>query len=181
MRLVFNKASKLIAGIKYTSLVLCMVLASSVSYADSLDISCDTSESGAAILVHVSNIRYQEGNLRAQIYSSNPDEFLASGKKLFRIDVPVAAVAEQDICVPVPAPDTYALVVMHDRNANGKADFFSEGFGFSNNPKLKLSPPDAEDVMIEVPEGVLEVPVELYYILGSGDEETKKRRKMRRR
>ncbi|MEX0297846.1 MAG: DUF2141 domain-containing protein [Kordiimonas sp.] len=149
--------------------------------ADDGETMCVADETGAAISVQVSNIRYNEGNLRAQIYGSNPDDFLAKGTKLYRIDVPVKTTGQQEICVPVPEAGTYALVVMHDRNKNGKADFFTEGFGFSNNPKLKFSPPDAEDVMIEVPLGVLQVPVELYYILGSDNEDAKKRRKMRRR
>ncbi len=149
--------------------------------ADDTMTTCTADGSGAALLVQVSNIRQNEGNLRAQIYGSNPDDFLAKGTKLYRIDVPVKNVGEQEICVPVPGAGTYALVVMHDRNKNGKADFFTEGFGFSNNPTLKFSPPDAEDVMIEVPLGVLQVPVDLYYILGSDAEEAKKRRKMRRR
>lgn len=138
-----------------------------------------------AIKVLVENIKSVEGNLRAQIYSSNPEDFLEKGKKLVRVDVPVVEEegmeeGTQYVCVPVPAAGTYALVVMHDRNANGKADFFTEGFGFSNNPKLRLAPPDAEDVMITVPDGVLETAVKLKYILGSS-EEKEKRRKLKRR
>lgn len=180
MRRTVIKVTNLMRGIGFAAFVSMGVI-SAPANADSLSATCDVGEGGAAVLVQVSNIRFLEGNLRAQVYSSNPEEFLEKGKKLFRVDVPVVANETQDICVPMPTPDTYALVVMHDRNANGKADFFTEGFGFSNNPKLKLSPPDAEDVMINVPAGVLEVPVELHYILGSESEETKKRRKMKRR
>lgn len=179
MRCLRNKAS--IARLKLSfAAIVCGLVATPVQ-ADNIGASCVAGQSGAAILVKVSNILYDEGNLRAQIYSSDPEEFLEKGTKLYRKDVPVRQAGEQEICVPVPGPDTYALVVMHDRNKNGKADFFSEGFGFSNNPKLRFSPPDAEEVMIKVPSGVLHVPVELYYILGSGDDEQKKRRKLRRR
>jgi uncharacterized protein (DUF2141 family) len=83
--------------------------------------------------------------------------------------------------VQLPAPGTYSFVAMHDRNANGKADFFSEGFGFTNNPKLGLGPPDAEDVMFAVPAGVTKTTVTLKYILGDDSEKKQKRRKLRRR
>jgi len=142
---------------------------------------CEAGGGGAAIFLHVENIRSMEGNLRAQVYSSNPEEFLEKGKKLVRVDVPVTLEYEQSVCVPVPVPGLYAIVVMHDRNANGKADFFSEGFGFTNNPKLGFGPPDAEEVMIDVPEGVSKANVKLKYILGSDDEKKKKRRKLKRR
>ena len=141
---------------------------------------CKAGATGSALRVEVSNITSDEGNLRAQIYGSDPEDFLSKGKKLVRYDVPVIAAGEQAMCVQMPKAGKYALVVMHDRNANGKPDFFSEGFGFSNNPKLRLAPPGAEEVMIDVPKGVLTVPVKLFYILDSSSEETSKRRKLRR-
>ncbi|MBL4836952.1 MAG: DUF2141 domain-containing protein [Kordiimonadaceae bacterium] len=159
----------------------CAVILSSSVAVQAVQAACAVGETGTALRVDVSNIRYLEGNLRAQIYGDNPDDFLAKGKKLFRLDVPVTNTGEQTICVPMPGTGTYALVIMHDRNKNGKADFFSEGFGFSNNPKLRFAPPDAEDVMIKVDAGVLDVPVKLFYILGSDIEEGKRRRKMHRR
>ncbi|MFC3051359.1 DUF2141 domain-containing protein [Kordiimonas pumila] len=141
---------------------------------------CSKNAAGPAVLVRVENIKDVEGNLRAQVYGPNPDDFLEKGKKLVRVDVPVTSEGEQEVCVPFPSVGQFALVVMHDRNANGKADFFSEGFGFSNNPKLKLAAPDGEDVMFTVVEGISKMTVELKYIFGS-DEKQEKRRKLKRR
>lgn len=142
---------------------------------------CFAEADSAVIAVTVENIQSVEGNLRAQIYSSKPEEFLEKGKKLVRVDVPVVSTDPSTICVPVPAPGTYALVVMHDKNGNGKADFFSEGFGFSNNPKLSLAPPDGEEVMFVATPGVSKQFVELTYIFGGDDEKKDKRRKLKRR
>jgi len=179
MRCLVNKAS--LARLKNSLLMGYLLTAMSVAtHASETTHICEAGETGASLLVKVTNIQYLEGNLRAQLYGSNLEKFLVKGTKLVRIDTPVKQVGEQHICLPVPKPDTYAVVILHDRNANGKTDFFTEGVGFSKNPKLKLSPPDAEDVMIEVPPGVLHVPVELYYIMGS-ENENKVRRKMRRR
>ncbi len=145
------------------------------------EITCEVAEGEAAVLVHVMNVRTDEGNVRVQTYGSNPEDFLEKGKWLERIDTPLKQAGLFSVCVPVKDPGVYSVVVMHDRNANGKADFFSEGFGFSNNPKLALAPPDGEDVLMEVPAGVTEINVTLTYIFGSGDEKKEKRRKLRRR
>ena len=40
--------------------------------------------------------------------------------------------------------------MLHDRNASGKLDPFSDGYGFPNNPKLGMSKPDVEDVTVIV-------------------------------
>lgn len=141
---------------------------------------CEAAEGGAAVQVRVLNIRDLEGNIRAQVYGDNPDEFLEKGKKLVRQDDPVVG-DEQEVCVQLPSPGRYAIVVMHDRNGNGKADFFSEGFGFSNNPKLGLSKPDAEEVLADFAAGVTRIDVELKYIFGADDDQKKKRRQLRRR
>jgi uncharacterized protein (DUF2141 family) len=45
---------------------------------------------------------------------------------------------------------TYAFVVLHDENANGKMDYNAlgmpqEGYAFSNNARAMLGPPDYKD------------------------------------
>lgn len=142
---------------------------------------CTVEPGQAALEVTVDNLQSVEGQMRAQIYSSDPEEFLAKGKKLVRVDVPVETLDGPVICVPLPEPGTYALVVMHDKNSNGKADFFSEGFGFSNNPKLSLAPPDGEEVMFVASAGISKHNIELTYVFGGDDEKKKKRRKLKRR
>lgn len=142
---------------------------------------CEQPAAGAALVrVKVEGFKDQDGNVRVQIYGPSKDDFLEKGKKLVRVDVKTTGDGQQ-ICVPMPSPGDYTLVVMHDRNANGKADFFSEGFGFSNNPKLGLAPPDVEDVVFSAPAGVLDMDVSLKYIFGADEEQKKKRRQLRRR
>lgn len=172
---------KFVQSVLISSLVLGGHFLSTPANAQESTVSCEAGNTGAALLVNVENIRTEEGNLRAQVYSSNPDDFLAKGKKLVRLDVPVTTAGEQAMCVQLPGAGKYALVIMHDKNANGKADFFSEGFGFSRNPKLGLGAPDAEEVIMEMPAGVTETTVRLKYILGGDDEKKEKRRKLRRR
>lgn len=142
---------------------------------------CVVEDGEAVVAVTVENLQTLEGNLRAQIYSSDPDEFLEKGKKLVRVDIPVETLDSPVICVPLPSNGTYALVVLHDKNANGKADFFTEGFGFSNNPKLALAPPDAEEVMFTAEVGLNTQTVDMSYIFDGDEKKKEKRRKLRRR
>jgi uncharacterized protein (DUF2141 family) len=141
---------------------------------------CPPGDNNASVLVHVENIASIEGNVRAQLYTDKEEDFLAKGKKLMRVEAPVQANA-QSLCVPLPAVGNYSLVILHDKNANGKADFLSEGFGFSNNPKLRFGPPDVEDAAFVASEGVTEMTVSLQYVLGSDDTKKKRRRNSRRR
>lgn len=141
---------------------------------------CVAVEGEARIKVRINDLGSEEGNLRIQAYSDNPDEFLEKGFKVMRIDIPASD--EEDICVAMPGgPGHYAIVVLHDRNSNGSADIFSEGFGFSRNPKLGLSKPDHGEVVTEIPEGVTSLKINLNYVFGDLGENNEKRRRNRRR
>src|SRR3546814_5462938 len=68
--------------------------------------------------------------------------------------------------VPLPGPGTYALVVLHDRDANGRLSVWSDGVGFSRNPKLGLSKPDYSRVKVTLPSGTTDIDVTLNYRQG---------------
>lgn len=93
---------------------------------------------GPAALVHVTGFKRRTGKLRVQLYGDDPDAFLAKGRYLRRIDLPVAAAgAAMDVCVALPRPGEYAIAVRHDINGSGKSDW-NDGGGFSRNPHLSL-------------------------------------------
>lgn len=128
------------------------------------------------VLVDISGIESNEGQLRVQVYSDNPEDFLVSGKKVLRVEVPSREQATS-VCVTFPEAGIYSLAVLHDKNANGKADIFSEGFGFSNNPKLAFGPPEHEETLFEVEQGVKQMNVALTYYFQLGDKASKRRRR----
>ena len=129
--------------------------------------SCRAGSSQPAILVNVSGFKNRAGRLRVQLYGSNPRDFLAKGKKLRRIDVPVTSTGLMSVCVAVPAPGTYAVAVRHDADANGKSGW-NDGGGFSRNPKISLIDlkPTLNEVAIPVGNGVRPVNVVLNYRRG---------------
>ena len=65
-------------------------------------------------------------------------------------------------------PGTYAIVVIHDENMNGKldTDVFGkpkEGFGFSNAAKASLRAPSFSDTSFRYEGGNLDLTVALQY------------------
>lgn len=120
-----------------------------------------------AVLVRVDGFKARQGVLRVQVYGSNPADFLAKGKKLKRIDVPVARSGRVEVCVDLPGPGNYAIAVRHDMDGNGKSGW-SDGGGFSRNPKISLVnlKPNYRDVVIQVGRGVRAVDVTLNYRRG---------------
>ena len=85
--------------------------------------------------VHFTGLKSGVGSVRVQAYG--PSGFLAKGKWLRRVDVPLNGRRSVDVCVPLPKAGQYAFVVRHDANVNRKSDW-NDGGGFSRNPKLSL-------------------------------------------
>jgi uncharacterized protein (DUF2141 family) len=120
-----------------------------------------------AVLVTVEGFKSRTGTVRIQIYGDNPDDFLAKGKKLRRVDLPVTPAGPMRICVALPAPGNYAVAVRHDIDGTGKSGW-NDGGGFSRNPKISLTSlkPRYRDVVIGVGKAPRPVEVVLNYRRG---------------
>ena len=148
-----------------------------LSMADQIQPCLNPSDQISRILVNVSGVQTEEGNVRVMIYGENPDDFLVSGKGVKRVDVP-SQIGDMQVCMELPSQGTYSMAVLHDRNANGRVEVFSDGFGFSNNPSLGFSLPDYEEVSFEAEDGLQEMQVGLNYLFDA--EKTDRRRRSRR-
>jgi uncharacterized protein (DUF2141 family) len=128
---------------------------------------CGAGSGSAAFLVNVSGFKNRGGKLRVQLYGSNPADFLAKGKKLRRIDLPVTRSGPMRVCVAVPHPGQYAIAVRHDADGNGKSGW-NDGGGFSRNPDISLThlKPSYRQVAVKAGEGVQPVDVVLNYRQG---------------
>lgn len=116
-----------------------------------------------ALLVSVTGLKSRAGTLRVQLYGADPADFLAKGKKLRRIDVPVTD-QSMDVCVALPQPGRYAVAVRHDANGDRKSGW-NDGGGFSRNPRVSLTAlkPKHAQVAFSVGPGVHRVPVVMQY------------------
>lgn len=127
--------------------------------------SCRSGSDQPAVLVNISGFKSRSGRVRVQIYNSS--NFLVKGQRVRRIDLPVSA-SSMPICVALPGPSTYAVAVRHDSDGDNKSGDWSDGGGFSRNPKLTLFKlkPSFGQVAIPVGNGVRPVNVVLNYRQG---------------
>jgi uncharacterized protein (DUF2141 family) len=128
--------------------------------------SCRRSAGESALLVTVRGFREPVGTVRVQAYRAREEEFLAPGRYVRRIDLPVGRGGTINVCVALPEPGRYAIAVRHDEDEDGRTSW-SDGGGFSNNPPLSLAArPTAEEAAVEVGRGVKRVEVLLHYRYG---------------
>ena len=134
---------------------------------------CRADEGGPAILVEPVGMKDRAGLLKLEVYPANDADFLrddnllvAEGKTFRRVEVSAASTAP--ICIRVPGPGSYALMLLHDRDANRKFGFSIDGVGFSGNPHLGWSKPRAASARIQAGGGVTRTRIVLNYRHGLG-------------
>jgi len=127
---------------------------------------CRTSNGTVAALVTVEGFKDRDGQLRVQTYTGIKGEYLEGGRSLRRHDVPMSPAGAMAVCVTFPAAGAYAIVALHDRDSNGKLSIWSDGIGFSNNPRLKLAKPAAEQTLHFFGAGVTPIRIVMNYRRG---------------
>ncbi len=122
----------------------------------------------SAVLVTVDGFRQRTGNIRVAIYGSDPRRFLARGQTLRKVNVPVTRAGPMRICVALPNAGRYAVAVRHDVNGNNQSRDWSDGAGFSRNPRISMTNlrPNYNNVAINVGRGVTPLSVVLNYRFG---------------
>lgn len=134
---------------------------------------CRADEPGPAILVEPAGLKDRAGLLKLEVYPANDYDFLRDDNllinegKVFR-RVEVSAAATGPICVRVPGPGAYALVLLHDRDSNRKFGFSVDGVGFSGNPHLGWSKPKVAGARIQAGAGITHARIVLNYRRGLG-------------
>ena len=127
---------------------------------------CLAGAGGQAALVRVAGFKDRIGRLRLQFYSDDPKSFLASGTFIRRQDVAMTPAGEMVLCIAVPTPGAYAFVVLPDRDSDGRLSIWSDGVGFSNNPRLALAKPKVGPMLVNISEGVTPIPIVMNYRRG---------------
>lgn len=134
---------------------------------------CRPGESGPALLVSALGLKDRAGDLKLEVYPANDRDFLqddriliAQGKTFRRVEEAVPASGTPMLCVRVPGPGTYAVSLLHDRDANHKFNLSGDGVGFSGNHKLSWSKPKANASSVVAGAGLTRVPIVLNYRSG---------------
>jgi len=124
---------------------------------------CEGRPTGTKLIVNISQLRSERGEVAVTVYPSDPRRFLAPRGKLMRARVKANMPVTQ-ACFYLPKPDAYAVAIYHDANANRDFDrngvgMPSEGFAFSNDAPSKFGVPsfDAARFVVRAGETVLRV------------------------
>lgn len=134
---------------------------------------CRPNEKGPAFLVDVAGLKDRKGRLKLELYPADDTDFLADdnvlisrGKVFRRVEVPVPASGPVELCIRAPAPGSYALSLLHDRDANRRFALSVDGVGFPGNPRLGLSKPRARAASAEVGTGLAHITIIVNYRRG---------------
>jgi uncharacterized protein (DUF2141 family) len=151
---------------------LCVLMAAMLATPASAEIlgdsadACRAGAEGSAALVTVHGFKDRVGRLRVQNYRSGKADYLVEGHYLHREEVPVTPAGDITVCLPLPGPGDYAIIALHDRDSNGRLSVWSDGLGFSRNPRIGLAKPAADQVVMSFGPGVTPVRIVLNYRRG---------------
>ena len=134
---------------------------------------CRPNEHGPAYLVEVKGLKDRQGLLKLELYPAKDGDFLAddnvliaAGKPFRRVEMPVPREGRVEMCIRAPAPGTYALSLLHDRDGNHKFALSVDGVGFAGNPKLGWSKPKAAAASVPVGSGPTPIAIVVNYRRG---------------
>jgi uncharacterized protein (DUF2141 family) len=126
------------------------------------------SSSCPGIHVEILDIRNSKGTIACALFNSQegfPIEYLRYATSMMAIEIRDTQARCDFVYIPA---GTYALVVIHDENRNGKLDtnwlgLPTEGYGFSSDAKTTLSPPSFSAAKIQYNGGTLNILIRLHY------------------
>ena len=106
-----------------------------------------------SLVIHVDGFRNQKGDVGVSLFTS-PDGWPEKNDKAFLHGPHPFSGDKTTVTLEVPA-GRYAITVLHDENGNHKMDrnflgIPKEGYGFANNPRVFLTPPDFKTASIDV-------------------------------
>lgn len=122
------------------------------------------------MLVQVIGLKDRKGHLKLELYPDNDRDFLADdnilvqqGKTFRRVETSIPPAGPVEMCIRVPHPGAYSLMLLHDRDMNRKFNISHDGVGFAGNPKLGWSKPKAAAARVMAGEGLTALRIRLNY------------------
>ncbi|MEN7537492.1 DUF2141 domain-containing protein [Aurantiacibacter flavus] len=134
---------------------------------------CRPNERGPALIVSAVGLKDRTGNLKLEVYPANEQDFLAddnvllnAGKTFRRVEVPVPAGENPELCIRVPGPGRYGVILLHDRDTNHRFNWQRDGIGFASNPSFGMSQPDWNEAIATAGNGRTRISITLNYLRG---------------
>lgn len=127
-------------------------------------------QSGSTVTVTVTNLRNADGVVRACMTGAEksfPKCRGVAGAHAAMVDAREGTIT---VTFKDVKPGRYAIALLHDENANGKADralgmMPKEGFGFSRDAPVRMGPPDFSDAVFEMADEDRSMAIRMRYML----------------
>ncbi len=129
-----------------------------------------------SVLVTATGLKERRGKIRVELYPDDAKDYMAddgvllrAGKIFRRVEVPVPA-SGQDVklCIRAPAPGSYGIIVVHDRDGVRRFSLFTDGVGTPSNRRLGRRRPTIADGRVRVDAGTTSARIILNYWRGLG-------------
>ncbi|MCW3796654.1 DUF2141 domain-containing protein [Sphingomonas sp. BN140010] len=122
----------------------------------------------ADVTVQLTGLRNANGLVRVCL-TNNQARFLQCEKVPGAVGRSLPAGQAARIHLGAVPPGTYALLVIHDENRDGRLNMTlgipREGFGFSNNPAMRPRAPRWDEIRFAVPAGPVTQTIRVRYVL----------------
>lgn len=136
---------------------------------------CSPDEPGPALLVEATGLKDRKGQIKLEVYPPDDRDFLADdnvllshGKTFRRVEQDLPDSGPVVLCIRVPAPGTYAVALLHDRDSNHKFGWWSDGVGFPRYIRLGMHRPRAALALVTAGPGLTRLAIPLMYRHGFG-------------
>jgi uncharacterized protein (DUF2141 family) len=118
--------------------------------------------------VHVDGFRNSKGLIGGAVFKDKAGWPENDAQAFARAAIPVPGKMQAVLTFRDVPEGRYGIVVLHDENANHRLDrnilrVPREGFGFANNPHVKLSAPSWQDASVQVACPATEIRIHLIY------------------
>lgn len=126
-----------------------------------------TADDLVRLQIKVAGVHNARGTITLMLYGDRDEDFLKKGKRLGRIRVP-AQKGEVTVCMPLPAPGSYAISLYHDEDGNKKLtkNWFGlpiEGYGFSRDATVSYRLPQLDETVFTAMPGDTQVRITMRY------------------
>ena len=136
---------------------------------------CRAGEPGPGLLVDVQGLRDRQGLVKVEVYPASDGDFLADdnlllsqGKVFRRVEQDLPDRGPVQVCIRLPAPGSYSVAVLHDRDGNHKFGWWSDGVGFPSYTRLGMHKPRAAIARVAAGPGLTRVTIAVMYRHGLG-------------
>lgn len=125
---------------------------------------------GPAIEATITGLKDRKGDVRLELYPAVAEDFLKGDReliaqdKVFRRVAVVPTAASLVLCVRVPRPGRYAVVMIHSRDGRARFDYKIDGAGTPSNHRIGFGKPKLGEAVVTVGAGVTAVPIRAQYL-----------------